>query len=102
MTFYESMGWVALALNVWGNIALAKKSIPGWLIRLACNVAFVIYSAAFSIWPLLINHIIFAGVNIYGWFEWTKNTYVCKCGRKYERSSNGSVCHCELPIVFKS
>ena len=100
MTFYESMGWFALALNVWGNIALAKKSTPGWLIRLACNAAFVVYSAAFLIWPLLVNHIIFAGVNIYGWIEWTRNTYTCECGRKHDRASDGGICTCEMPIRF--
>lgn len=98
MTTYEACGWVGLALNVWGNFALAKKSNAGWIIRLACNIAFIIYSAAFTIWPLLINHIIFSVVNIYGWIEWKKDIYTCICGRKYDSGSYGLACVCEVPI----
>lgn len=101
MNFYESMGWFALILNIWGNLALAKKSTLGWLIRLACNIAFIIYSTAFSVWPLLVNHIIFAGINIYGWFLWRKDIYICLCGRKYENPISGQNCICELPIQSK-
>ena len=68
----ESLGWLALALNVWGSLALTKKSAIGWLIRLACNFSWIIYSSVFGVWPLLVNHILFAGINIYGWRQWTK------------------------------
>jgi hypothetical protein len=98
MNIFEIIGWIALSLNVWGNLALAKKSNFGWLIRLACNVAWVFYSVYFEVWPLLVNHILFAGINIYGWFEWTKNIYKCSCGIKYENPKYGTNCICEMPI----
>jgi nicotinamide riboside transporter PnuC len=97
MEWTELMGWLALILNIWGNFALTQKSIKGWLIRLACNVAFIIYSYAFGVWPLLVNHVIFAGVNIFGWLEWSKDIYKCSCGRQYE-NVNGGMCICELPL----
>ena len=99
ISIYEIIGWIALALNVWGNLYLAKKTISGWLIRLACNVAWIIYSIYFRVDPLLVNHIIFAFINIYGWREWSKNVYICNCGRRYDLSEkNRPVCLCEMPI----
>lgn len=95
---YESIGWLALGLNIWGNLGLAKKNISGWIIRLLCNVAFIIYAYFFGVWPLFVNHVIFAGVNIYGWLEWSKDLITCKCGRKYNRKEAGNNCICELPI----
>jgi hypothetical protein len=99
MKIAEIMGYVALVLNIWGNLALTKKSAKGWLIRLACNFSWVAYSAFFAVWPLLINHVIFAGINIYGWFKWQKTIHICKCGREYDLTTNiyGS-CICEMPI----
>ena len=76
MNYIEIVGWIALSLNIWGNLALTKKSSKGWLIRLACNFAWIVYSLAFSVWPLLINHIIFAGINIYGWKQWNNSSSV--------------------------
>lgn len=70
MNYFETIGWLALGLNIWGNMALTQKSTKGWLIRLACNIAWIIYSSIFGVYPLLINHIIFAGINIYGWRKW--------------------------------
>ncbi len=101
MIWIESIGWLALGLNVWGNLLLAKKSTPGWLIRLACNFAWVIYSIIFCVWPLLVNHIIFAGINIYGWMEWSKVdfkvNFKCSCGRYYTTKDIGTNCLCEKP-----
>ncbi len=68
----EAIGWLALALNLWGNLALARKSTRGWIIRLACNVTWIIYSSVFEVWPLLVNHILFSGVNVYGFIQWRK------------------------------
>lgn len=98
--FYEVMGWVALSLNVWGNLALAKKDTFGWVIRLLCNIAFIIYSFYFKIYPLLVNHIIFAFVNIYGWYKWNTETRKCKCGRTHTKERDNTNCVCELPIRF--
>jgi len=102
MSLYEWIGWFALVLNVWGNYALANKSIPGWIIRLACNIAWIIYSIKTQTWPLLLNHVIFMWVNVYGWHKWKKDIYTCSCGRKYDLSvcANGN-CTCELPIVIR-
>lgn len=95
---YEIIGWIALILNIIGNLALAKKSISGWIVRLACNAAFIIYSYFFNVYPLLVNHIIFAFVNIYGWLEWKKSILKCKCGREHDIKDIGKTCNCELPI----
>ena len=34
---WQALGWLALALNVWGNLALTAKGRSGWIVRLACN-----------------------------------------------------------------
>lgn len=69
--FLEILGWVALALNIWGNLALTKKGIRGWIIRLACNACWIPYSIYTGAWALLANHATFAVINIYGWYKWS-------------------------------
>lgn len=67
----ESLGWVAFGLNLWGNLLLTKKGIRGWIIRLLCNACFIPYAIYTEAWALLVNHIAFAGINIYGWYRWS-------------------------------
>lgn len=68
---FEILGWAALVLNVWGNLALTSKGVRGWTIRLACNACWVPYSIYTEAWALLVNHLVFAAINIYGWWKWT-------------------------------
>lgn len=70
--YWEVLGWLALALNVWGNLMLTSKGVSGWIIRLACNFCWMPYSVSTGAWALLANHMLFAGINIYGWQRWTK------------------------------
>jgi len=90
---WQILGWVALALNVWGNLALTSHGPSGWIIRLACNACWIPYSVATSAWALLANHVLFAAINVYGWQKWKrlrghvptcgigKRIRVCNCGR---------------------
>ena len=70
----DILGYVAFALNVWGNLALTSKGVSGWIVRLACNICWLPY--CFSTRPpayaLLANHVLFAGINIYGWRRWKR------------------------------
>lgn len=70
------LGWLAFALNVWGNLALTTKDIKGWIIRLVANAAWIIYSFYVFAWPLFVNHIAFAGINIVGWVRWARDRRV--------------------------
>lgn len=70
--FWEALGWLALALNVWGNLALTSKGASGWIIRLACNGCWIPYAVATSAWALLANHALFAAINVYGWRKWRR------------------------------
>jgi len=67
--FWQLLGWLALGLNVWGNLMLTSKGVSGWIIRLACNACWIPYSIYTGAWPLLANHVLF---NIYGWRKWTR------------------------------
>jgi hypothetical protein len=68
----DALGWLAFVLNVWGNLALTSKGVSGWIIRLACNVCWVPYAIATGAWALLANHLLFMGINAYGWWKWTR------------------------------
>ena len=72
MSPWELAGWVAFALNVWGNLALTNKSTHGWVIRLASNVFWIAYSYDTSAWALLANHVAFGGINVVGWIRWSR------------------------------
>jgi hypothetical protein len=71
-TFWEWVGWLAFALNVWGNLALTSMGVRGWIIRLASNACWIGYSVETQAWALLVNHGLFAGINVYGWWKWSR------------------------------
>ena len=66
----ESLGWIAFALNVWGNLALTEKGVRGWLIRIASNLVWMPYGIWTHAWALSANHLLFLGINVYGWVKW--------------------------------
>ncbi len=70
---WQVLGWVAFALNVWGNLALTTKGLRGWLIRIGSNICWMPYGIATSAWALSANHLLFAGINVYGWMKWRRD-----------------------------
>lgn len=71
---WQIVGWLALVLNVWGNLALASKGSVGWIVRLASNACWIGYSLDTHAWALLANHLLFSVINVYGWRRWKKET----------------------------
>lgn len=67
---WRVVGWLALALNIWGNLQLTGKGRAGWLVRLVVNFLWIAYSVDQQAWALLANHVAFVGINIWGWFRW--------------------------------
>ncbi len=89
---WQALGWLALALNIWGNLALTSKGQSGWIIRLACNGCWIPYSIATAAWALLANHVLFAAINVYGWRKWKRldgHSDGCGNGRLFR-----AVCNC--------
>lgn len=92
-SLWQVLGWVAFALNVWGNLALTTKGSRGWIIRIFSNACWIPYGLCTSAWALTANHLLFAGINVYGWRKWRrteghaddcgigKRVRVCNCGR---------------------
>lgn len=69
---WHVLGWLAFALNVWGNMMLTTKSRSGRMVRLACNICWLPYAVLTGAWALLANHIVFMGINVIGWVRWHK------------------------------
>jgi len=68
-----AIGYAALVLNVAGNLLLAHKNAAGWTVRLLTNVAWVAYAVQVDGGaPMVANHAIFMGVNLYGLHKWAK------------------------------
>lgn len=81
---WQLLGWVALVLNVWGNLALTSKGATGWLVRLACNACWIAYAVNTSAWALLANHAVFVPINVYGWWKWAQPLAAkCFCDHPY-------------------
>lgn len=72
MSPMEFVGWVAFALNVWGNLALTKVSNRGHVIRLCSNACWLVYAPYTGAWALFANHFTFAGINMLGCYRWRK------------------------------
>ena len=70
---WQSLGWLALVLNVAGNLMLTTKGPGGWIVRLACNACWIPYSITTAAWALLANHALFAAINVYGWMKWRRD-----------------------------
>lgn len=70
--WFKALGWVAFALNVWGNLELTKVGNRGHIIRLCSNACWLIYSPFVGAWALFVNHLTFAGINMLGYYRWKK------------------------------
>lgn len=71
--FWSILGWLAFALNVWGNLALTTKGIRGWIIRIGSNACWIPYGLMTGAIALTANHALFACINAYGWWKWTQD-----------------------------
>ena len=66
-----AIGYVALALNVGGNMLLAHKNIWGWVVRIVTNVAWITYASQIEGGdPMVANHAVFFMINMYGLRKW--------------------------------
>ena len=72
LTWHQAIGALAFALNVWGNLELTKVGNRGHIIRLASNACWLIYSPLVGAWALMLNHAVFAGINLLGYQRWKK------------------------------
>src|SRR6056297_1515310 len=62
-----AVGWLAVVLKV---VTFAVNSmIPLRLLAMASSVCFIIYSALFQIWPLLVIEVILLSINAYRLYE---------------------------------
>lgn len=68
----QGVGFVAFALNVWGNLELTKVGNRGHVIRLVANAVWIAYSITCGAWALTANHIVFAGINVLGYTRWRR------------------------------
>ena len=67
------IGYIALTLNISGNMLLAHKNIWGWIVRLVTNITWILYAVQVDNGePMALNHIIFFGINIYGFIKWRR------------------------------
>lgn len=72
MNAAEYVGFAAFALNVVGNILLARVNIWGWPVRLVSIVLWGTYAASLESPSLLANAVTFFAINCYGWRSWSK------------------------------
>ena len=67
----EAIGYLAFAMNVAGNLMLARLNAFGWLVRLATNIAWIVYAVQVpGGGPMWANHAAFFAINLYGWRRW--------------------------------
>lgn len=68
----ELIGFLAFALNVWGNWALTDKRASGWWVRIGSNVAQLAYALVVFGPYLLTNAVVFGAINVRGIVKWKK------------------------------
>jgi len=57
---------------LYGAWAFSQKKLSGWIAQILANACYVIQSIPMQNWPLLSISIVLIGVNIYGYWSWTK------------------------------
>lgn len=72
MVIIELVGYLAVGLNILGNLLLTSKSARGWYIRITSNVAQLIYALCIASWPITSNALIFMPINLLGLYRWHK------------------------------
>jgi hypothetical protein len=88
----EAVGFVAFAMNVYGNWLLTSKRMNGWWVRIACNAAQLVYACLIRSPSLAVSAVTFAAINIVGVAKWRRvighadhcgvaNRRPCNCGR---------------------
>ena len=85
MTIVDLIGVVGTILNIWGNLLIAHKTSFGWWVRIACNLVWILHGAYASNSPVILNAVVFLGINCYGIWKWKKNpppTHCKHCGEK--------------------
>ncbi len=69
--WYVVVGYLAVVLNVWGNLMLANLKSAGWVVRILTNVTWIVYSIyAKDGLPVMANHLTFFAINVWGWYKW--------------------------------
>lgn len=66
------LAWVANFCFLYGAWALGKKHLSGWVAQILANLFYAIQSIIINNIPLLTVSIVLIGVNLYGFYSWTK------------------------------
>lgn len=66
----EVLGFLAMGLNIWANIQLARMKDSGWILRLVCNAIWLIVGVMMLSPSIIANSLVFTGINIYGIRKW--------------------------------
>lgn len=69
----EAIGMAGFLTNLAGNLLLTKKNKHGWWIRIVSNMLWTVYAGTTASFSVNINHVVFFFLNIYGWYNWSKN-----------------------------
>lgn len=72
LRWQEWVGFLAVALNVGGNLLLTRKDARGWAVRLVCNVAQLAYAILIASMSLSVNALVFALINVVGVVRWRR------------------------------
>ena len=83
----DVIGILAFATNVWANLLIARKSEFGWIVRLAANVFWLMSGIWMNSVAIILNSVVFAGINIYGLRKWRRERLVSwptKCEDHYK------------------
>lgn len=72
MVFTDIIGHIGNVGFLYGAWALGKKKLSGWIAQIVANLCYAIQSIVMHNTPLLTVSIVLIGVNIYGYWSWTK------------------------------
>jgi hypothetical protein len=72
----EAIGMFGFATNVAGNLLLTARSQHGWWVRIVSNGLWLAYAGSTASYAVTANAIVFSGINVYGWWKWSRERRV--------------------------
>lgn len=68
----DILGWVGNIGFLYGAWAFSRRYISAWIAQILANLCYVIQAYLMNNIPLLSISVILIGVNIYGFYSWSK------------------------------
>jgi nicotinamide riboside transporter PnuC len=67
----EILGWILALISIIGVVLNIRKKASGFIFYTIANVGWVVVNLHYEIYAQAFLFLVFTGLSIYGWWNWT-------------------------------